>query len=342
MPKLQNTEQDRTQNSKMKSSASLPKQGTDDVSESISVDQMAVSVSESTYIGKYAEPIATPNSKGGTLISPSKRDGDDVPGSPSVGKNKILKQEGMRQFSKKFNLLESHSSPPFNSNFATTIADLSLNQNNLNITVKLHHKFEPSAKGKVGKFLGFDKSGRSANIVFYEKTMKLFEELMEGQYVKIAYGKVKLSKKEYSLASSKYDIEMTDANNITIMEDNKFSIPFEHKSIKNIIHDEEIGGVFDCYGRITTSHGSVIDEASRFSFIIEDETADVEIIAFDENSKDTLKAAFGMEQKIFAFQRLKYGTFQDKPQLIFRDGSEVLTRVQNQQFESFMSDTASV
>ena len=60
------------------------------------------------------------------------------------------------------------------------------------------------------------------------------------------------------------------------------------------------------------------------------------IIAFDENSKDTLKAAFGMEQKLFAFQRLKFSTFQDKPQLIFRDGAEVLTHVKHMKFESFM------
>ncbi len=51
------------------------------------------------------------------------------------------------------------------------------------------------------------------------------------------------------------------------------------------------------------------------------------IIAFDENSKDTLKAAFGMEQKIFAFQHLKFSTFQDKPNLIYCDGAEVLTHV---------------
>jgi hypothetical protein len=142
--------------------------------------------------------------------------------------------------------------------------------------------------------------------------MKLFEELIEGQYVKIAYGKVKHTKKEYSLASSGYDIEMTDINNVTIMENCNFSIPFEPKSIKDIIEQDDIGGVFDCYGKISSSRDSVIDEATRFSFTFEEETADIMIIAFDDNSKDTLKAAFGMEQKIFAFQRLKFNNFQDK------------------------------
>jgi hypothetical protein len=254
-----------------------------------------------------------------------------------------MKQEGIKQFARKLNLLENQNSPikkyatsPLSTKISTTIADLSVNQNNLNITLKLHHKFEQSTRGRVGKFLGYDQCGKSVNVVFYEKTMKLFNELMEGQYIKIAYGKVKKSKKEYSLASSVYDIEMTDIDNVTIMENCNYSIPFEPKSIKEIIEQDDVGGVYDCYGEISNNPESVVDEATRFSFNIEDETSDIMIIAFDENSKDTLKAAFGMEQKLFAFQRLKFSTFQDKPQLIYRDGAEVLTHVKHKKFESFM------
>jgi hypothetical protein len=43
-----------------------------------------------------------------------------------------------------------------------------------------------------------------------------------------------------------------------------------------------------------------------------------------------------MDQKIFVFQRLKFSTFQDKPQLIYRDGAEVLTHAKHKQFESFI------
>jgi hypothetical protein len=255
-----------------------------------------------------------------------------------------LKQEGIRQFALKFNTLENQHFPEanvarslFSTTIGTSIADLSPNQNNLNITLKLHHKFVPSTKGKVGKFLGYDQGGKSVNIVFYEKTIKLFEELIEGQYIKIAYGKVKPSKKQYSLASSGYDIEMTDINNVSMMENCNFIIPFKPKSIRDIIEQNEIDGVFDCFGKISSNHGSMIDEASRFSFTLQDKTADIMIIAFDDNSKDTLRAAYGMEQKTFAFQRLKFGSFQEKAQLIFRDGAEVLTHVKHKQFESFMT-----
>jgi hypothetical protein len=290
-----------------------------------------------------SQKVITPNFDVSNVTSPSKRSSDDIIDSPSIGKNKAMKQEGIKQFTRKLNLLENQNSPikkyatsPLSTKISTTIADLSVNQNNLNITLKLHHKFEQSPKGRVGKFLGYDQCGKSVNVVFYEKTMKLFNELMEGQYIKIAYGKVKKSKKEYSLASSGYDIEMTDVDNVTIMENCNYSIPFEPKTIKEIIAQDDIGGVYDCYGEISSNPDSVVDEATRFSFTIEDETADIMIIAFDENSKDTLKAAFGMDQKIFVFQRLKFSTFQDKPQLIYRDGAEVLTHVKHEQFESFL------
>ncbi len=183
------------------------------------------------------QKVTTLNSDTMLLTSPSKRGSDAILGSPSIGKNKAMKQEGIRQL----NLLENQNSPiknyaisPLSAKVSTTIADLSMNQNNLNITLKLHHKFEPSTKGRVGKFLGYDQSGKNMNVVFYEKTMKLFNELLEGQYIKIAYGKVKKSKKGYSLASSGYDIEITDIDNVTIMEKCNYSIPFEPKILKRL------------------------------------------------------------------------------------------------------------
>jgi hypothetical protein len=331
----------------MKTSNSQQNQGTDDTAKSPSVTKKiegeeVVSPKDLKLLSSQVQKGDVESEKVSTA-SPSKRSSDHMLESPSIGKNKAMKQEGIKQFARKLNLLENQNSPikkyatsALSTKVSTTIADLSMNQNNLNITLKLHHKFEQSTKGRVGKFLGYDQCGKSVNVVFYEKTMKLFNELIEGQYIKIAYGKVKKSKKEYSLASSGYDIEMTDIDNVTIMENGNYSIPFEPKSIKDIIEQNDVGGVYDCYGEISSNPESVIDEATRFSFTIEDETSDIMIIAFDENSKDTLKAAFGMEQKIFAFQRLKFSTFQDKPQLIFRDGAEVLTHVKYKKFESFM------
>jgi hypothetical protein len=71
--------------------------GTDDITESPPADKGDVDLQE----------VATPNSKLTTLKSPSKRVSDDILDSPSIGKNKAMKQEGIRQFAMKFNSLEN-------------------------------------------------------------------------------------------------------------------------------------------------------------------------------------------------------------------------------------------
>ena len=147
-------------------------------------------------------------------LSPLKRTMNTV-GSPSLGKNKFIKEEGMKRFSAVYQKLDDVSS---NNKIITSISDLSVDNMNLNLNLKIHHKFHPNKNLTVAKLLGFDCNGDSINIVFYQKTMKLFQELSEGQYIKITWGKVKESRREYSLASSNFEIDPNNMSNITIIE----------------------------------------------------------------------------------------------------------------------------
>jgi hypothetical protein len=74
---------------------------------------------------------------------------------------------------------------------AGKISKLSINQNNLNLGLLVHHKFQKKIQKKS------------------QETVCKFE-LEEGQYFNITYGRIKPTNINFSLATSKYNIEMAN------------------------------------------------------------------------------------------------------------------------------------
>jgi len=290
------------------------------------LDSLSSKIGSTSTTDLGSLPVCVPVSPEKTL---QKRSPTEKLDSLSIGKNSRLKKEGTESFAVKFATTKNTTTSV---TVARNISELSINQYNLSIVLLVHHKFQKNGQGTVGKFLGYDNNGDSVNVVFYRQTITALDGLEEGQYLKITYGRVKPANLIFSLATSKYDIEMTNPKNMKVVEQSDFNIPFRSIKICDIIDHGEINSVFDCIGKISVDNEGLADDQGRLKITINDGSGDIDVIAFDDESKQILRAAVGLQQNVFAFQRLKHNIFQNDIQLIFRDGAEVLTMVDDARF----------
>jgi hypothetical protein len=295
------------------------------VNEPLTAPNTGLSVKISSLSNKAAIVPVTPEKIA------QKRIANENLGSPSIGKNVRLKKEGSESFALKFGK-GGMNSPTASATVSSNIAELSINQQKLNLVLLVHHKFVKASQGTVGKFLGYDLNGDSVNVVFFKLTIKALDDVEEGQYVKITHGRVKLTNPNFSISTSKYEIDMTNTTDMTVIDHQGFQVPFRPLTISDVINKGETSGIIDCIGKISAKSVAVRDDNSSMTMTINDETGDITIIAFNDESMQILQAAVGLNQEVFAFQRLRYNVFQEKIQLIFRDGAEILTTVDHPRF----------
>ena len=66
--------------------------------------------------------------------------------------------------------------------------------------------------------------------------------------------------------------------------------------------------------------------------MLKDTTGSIELLAWGQRMVTCLIATSILPQKVFAFQRLKYKTFQDKPQLYLNEGAEIFLTSDHDKF----------
>jgi len=104
-----------------------------------------------------------------------------------------------------------------------------------------------------------------------------------------------------------------------------FNIPFHPCTLSDVCANCSVNNVVDCIA-IIEEEPEVIEGANQIwaSVTITDPTGSIEVLVWGQWMVTCLLATAILPQRVFAFQRLKYKMFQEKPQLYLNEGAEFL------------------
>ncbi len=105
-------------------------------------------------------------------------------------------------------------------------------------------------------------------------------------------------------------------------------LPISFNSIMLYMKDDVVSYIIGTV-HYDQSKNEISDDRGKFTIdIMDKDKSTFEIIAFDPDSKESLKAVVGLSMntlkgKRFAFSRLKVNVWETKMNLIYKDGSDV-------------------
>jgi hypothetical protein len=230
---------------------------------------------------------------------------------------------------------------PTKPNVPTKISELTQGTRifTLILLVQYKYKLRQVRDTTIGQFIVYDQYGNSSNFTCFNTNIpNFYNNIKENDYIELKNGYATKTNERFSLCNSPVDITLS--NNSTFrklnnLEHTAFTVPFHPKTLEDIRQNSCQDDVIDCVGILTTTpEPTETQDWIKASVIIKDTTGVSTLVAWGQTMVTCLIAASLLEQKVFAFQRLKYRIFQGTQYLQMNEGAEILTTNEHEMFKN--------
>jgi hypothetical protein len=278
--------------------------------------------------------------------TPEKRIFDNIDNtSPSISKNPRLMEQASINLAQLLQNERSTSSTitvtPTKPKVPTKISELTQATRLFTLTLLVQYKYKlrQVRDTTIGQFIVYDQDGNSSNFTCFNTSIpNFYNNINENDYIELKNGYTTKTNEKFSLCNSPVDI--TISNNSTFrklnnQEHTAFTVPFQPKTLAEIALNSSQDDVIDCVGILTTTpEPTETQEWIKASVTIKDNTGEITLVAWGETMVTCLVATSLLEQKVFAFQRLKCRIFQGIQYLQINEGAEILTSSEHEMFKN--------